>query len=188
VVNASVVGYVEFITPDWVILVMTPTNLGKEPSTLNITEKGLWEILVPTKRNDGRPFHTRYHRIWDSRVRAISGGLTLLPVVKGQWESGGVLYHNERMIPVRIIATREEIEKIIDMSIIYYEQEAVLAYRVADEVILKNKSELSKKKKKTGDPLCKACRGDGRDHGDDMRDPGKGHCPECRGTGEGKYD
>lgn len=41
------------------------------------------------------------------------------------------------MIPVRIIATREEIEKIIDVTIVYYGQDAVLAYRVADEVILK---------------------------------------------------
>lgn len=106
-------------------------------------KKSLWEILIPTKRNDGRPFHTRYHRVWDEKVRSISGGLTLLPVVKGQWVQGPVLFHNERMIPVRIIATREDIEKIIDITIDYYEQEAVLAYRVADEVILKEK----KKKK-----------------------------------------
>jgi|ERR1700739_3075400 len=103
--------------------------------------KSLWEILVPTKRNgeDGKPFRTRYHRVWDAKVRAISGGLTIMPVVKGQWEQGTVLYHNERMIPVRIIATREEIVKIIKITISYYEQEAVLAYRVADEVILMEK-------------------------------------------------
>lgn len=111
------------------------------------SDKNLWEILVPTVRNDGRPFRTRYHRVWDAKVREVSGGLTLLPVVKGQWLDGNVLYHNERMIPVRIIATREEIEKIIDMTIVYYEQEAVLAYRVAEEVILRNKSELKEKKK-----------------------------------------
>lgn len=110
--------------------------------------KGMWEILVPTKRNDGRPFRTRYHRVWDAKVREISGGLTLMPVVKGQWMDGNVLYHNERMIPVRIIATEQEIDKIIDMTIIYYEQEAVLAYRVADMVLLKTKAELKPKGKK----------------------------------------
>jgi hypothetical protein len=108
--------------------------------------KGLWEILVPTMRNDGRPFKTRYHRVWDKEVRKISGGLTLCPVVKGQWEDKGVLYHNERMIPVRIIATEEEITKIIDFSIPYYEQEAVLAYRVADKVILRSKADIKKKR------------------------------------------
>lgn len=104
--------------------------------------KGMWEILVPCKRNDGRPIHTRFHRVWDAKVREISGGLTILPVVKGQWLNGAVLYHNERMIPVRIIATREEIEKIIDMTLVYYDQEAVLAYKVADEVVLKTIAEV----------------------------------------------
>jgi hypothetical protein len=105
--------------------------------------KGMWEILVPTMSNEGKPFRTRYHRVWDAKVREISGGLTIMPVVKGQWLSGSVLYHNERMIPVRIIATREEIEKIIDVTLIYYDQKAVLAYKVADEVILKTMVELT---------------------------------------------
>jgi hypothetical protein len=99
----------------------------------------MWEILVPTKRNDGRPIHTRFHRIWDERVRAISGGLTIMSVVRGQWVQGEVLFHNERMIPVRIIATQEQIDEIIDLTIAYYEQEAVLGYRVADLVILREK-------------------------------------------------
>jgi hypothetical protein len=98
--------------------------------------KGLWEILVPTMRNNGKPYRTRYHRVWDAKVRDICGGLTVLPVAKGQWVHKGALYA-ERMIPVRIIATREEIESIIDMTLEYYDQLAVMAYRVADEVILK---------------------------------------------------
>lgn len=114
---------------------------------MNTSAKGVWEILVPTKSNEGKPYRTRYHRVWDSHIRKISGGLTILPVVKGQWLDGAVLYHNERMIPVRIIATREEIEKIIDVTMVYYGQEAVLAYRVADEVVLKHKSELKKRGK-----------------------------------------
>lgn len=100
--------------------------------------KGLWEILVPTVRNDGRPFHLRFHRVWDAKVREISGGLTVLPVAKGQWVYENVIF-KERMIPVRILATREEIETIVDFTLKYYEQIAVLAYKVADEVILKGK-------------------------------------------------
>ena len=41
----------------------------------------------------------------------------------------------------KAVEKREEIEKIIDLTLEYYEQEAVLAYRVADEVILKNKGD-----------------------------------------------
>lgn len=101
--------------------------------------KNVWEILVPTQRNDGKPFRTRYHRVWDSKVRAIAGGLTILPVAKGQWLNDGRLYA-ERMIPVRIMATREEMEQIIDLTLKYYEQIAVMAYKVSEEVILKTRN------------------------------------------------
>ena len=98
----------------------------------------MWEILVPTKRNDGRPFRTRFHRVWDDKVRAISGGLTVMPVAKGQWVFKEELFE-ERMIPVRLIATREQIEDIVKMTMVYYEQLAVLAYKIADDVILRHR-------------------------------------------------
>ena len=103
--------------------------------------KELWEILVPTVRKDGRPIHTRFHKVWDAKVRAISGGLTILQPAKGQWihPEDGTLFA-ERMIPVRIMCTRSEIEKIIDITLEYYDQLAVLAYRVSDIVILKHRA------------------------------------------------
>ena len=44
------------------------------------------------------------------------------------------------MIPVRIVATREEINRIVDLTLTYYDQEAVLCYKLSDEVILKHRS------------------------------------------------
>ena len=77
----------------------------------------LWEILVPTVSNAGKPYRTRYHRVWDQKVRAISGGLTVMPVAKGQWvdPADGKLFV-ERMIPVRVIATREQMEAIVEIG------------------------------------------------------------------------
>ena len=93
---------------------------------------------MPTVRNDGRPFHLRYHRVWDEKVRAITGGLTVLAVAKGQWidPTTGELY-KERMIPVQIACTRDQIEEIIDMTLQYYDQLQVMAYRVSEEVIIR---------------------------------------------------
>jgi hypothetical protein len=54
-------------------------------------KKALFEILVPTMRNDGRP-----------------------------------------------IRTRPEMDEIIAMTMKYYDQLAVLAYKVSDEVILRH--------------------------------------------------
>jgi len=99
----------------------------------------LYEILVPTVRNNGRPIRTRFHRVWDAKIREISGGLTILTPVKGQWVSPDKTLFKERMIPVRIAATREQIDKIIDLTLAYYEQHVVMCYRISDLVIMRSK-------------------------------------------------
>lgn len=101
--------------------------------------KDLWEILVPTIRNNGNPYRLRYHKVWDKKVREISGGLTVMNPVKGQWISSDDELFVERMIPVRIIATKEEIDKIVDMTMLYYDQLAILAYKVGTDVILRER-------------------------------------------------
>jgi hypothetical protein len=107
---------------------------------MDTENKFLFEILVPTTKpnSDGkRFFRTRYHRVWDEKVRALTGGLTIMPPSKGQWVSPHGALFTERMIPVRILATRAQIEAIIQLTLEYYEQEAVLCYRISDEVLLR---------------------------------------------------
>ena len=101
----------------------------------------MWEILVPTVRpnTDGTKFFTtRFHRTWDKRVRAISGGLTIMAPSKGQWVSPSGELFKERMIPVRIVCTQNEIAQIMRMTSEQYEQETVLAYKVSDQVLMYN--------------------------------------------------
>lgn len=100
--------------------------------------KQLWEVLVPTVSNEGKPFRTRYHRVWDKKVYAITGGLTILTPAKGKWVCPEGSLFEERMIPVRIACTRKQIEEIVDMTIVYYSQKAVMAYRISEEVIIKH--------------------------------------------------
>jgi hypothetical protein len=123
----------------------------------------MWEILVPTEKRIKSPmprpeddwgddvagalenwqrrnsYTTRYHKVWDAEVRRITGGLTILTPAKGQWVSPDGELFIERMIPVRIVATRAQIEQIIDMTMIYYDQLAVLCFKISDEVILRNR-------------------------------------------------
>lgn len=115
----------------------------------------MWEILVPTEKrmpaedrerilSFGDPaklyYTTRYHKVWDAKVRAITGGLTILTPAKGQWVSPTGELFVERMIPVRIAATREQIQQIIPMTAEYYDQLAVLCYKVSDEVIIHHRT------------------------------------------------
>jgi hypothetical protein len=103
-------------------------------------DKCMWELLVPTvwPNSEGkRFFRTKFHRVWDRRVRDISGGLTIMAPSKGQWVSPHGTLFTERMIPVRIIATRPQIDEIINFTLQHYSQEAVLCYRISDEVLLR---------------------------------------------------
>lgn len=98
----------------------------------------MWEILVPTVHSDGRPIKTRYHKVWDNQVVQITGGLTILPPTsKGKWVCPQGKLSEERMIPVRVVCTKEQINMIITMTLAYYDQTAVLAYKISDEVILR---------------------------------------------------
>lgn len=103
------------------------------------TGRELWEILVPTVRNNGRPFHTRFHRVWDKEVMSISGGMTIFDPGKGRWTHRDQTF-KERMIPVRIMCTAEEIRKVMDYTMEYYDQIAVMAYRISDNVILRQRA------------------------------------------------
>lgn len=103
--------------------------------------RNLYEILVPTIMNDGTPIRTRRHRVWDDTIRKISKGLTIMAVAKGQWVSPNNVLFIERVIPVRIVCTAEEIEEIIKITLKFYKQEAVLAYKISEEVLLRYANE-----------------------------------------------
>jgi hypothetical protein len=100
----------------------------------------LWEIFVPTER-DGKPVRTRSHKEWDARVRRISGGLTILKPAKGQWISPTGELFEERMIPVRILCTKKDIEKIADITASFYNQAAVMYYLVSESAYIKHYKE-----------------------------------------------
>jgi len=109
--------------------------------------KPLWEILVPTihgsvmalSSND-KPVKTAHHRVWDKRVREIAGGLTILKPGKGQWVNEHNKLFCERMIPVRIMAIKEQMEVIAEFTIKHYNQEAVMYYKITDECHITSRS------------------------------------------------
>lgn len=100
--------------------------------------KFLWEILIPTQDNDGKPFRARYHRVWDAKVREITGGLTILTPARGQWISMTNELFIERMIPVRIYCSEEEINLISDIAAKYYRQKAMMFYCISQKVNIKH--------------------------------------------------
>ena len=116
-----------------VILERIAKKLGKRWGTK------MWEILVPTS-NKEQEFTYNHHKTWDEFVISISGGITIMRTARGQWVSPDNVRFKDRMIPVRVKCTRKQIMKIVKFTIDHYQQEAVLAYKVSDEVILKNRT------------------------------------------------
>lgn len=101
-------------------------------------KKSLWEIFVPTKTNEGELLQTRFHKVWDNKVRNITGGLTICAPTKGHWIATDGEVFSERMIPVRVFCTREQIINICDMTAAYYKQKAIMFYLVTSEVEIRN--------------------------------------------------
>ena len=108
-----------------------------KPEHLNRMRKYMWEILVPASNNKDLKFSYEHHKEWDEYVKAVAGGLTINKTAKGEWISPDGTLFKDRMIPVRIMCTEAEIEKIISFTIGWYKQEAVLAYEVSNHVKLR---------------------------------------------------
>jgi hypothetical protein len=98
-------------------------------------EISLWEILVPCTYNTGKPVKTRHHKEWDKVVEKIAGGLTIHSPTKGKWkDKKSDESHHERMIPVRIACTDNQIKQIADFSARHYKQKAIMVFKVSSEV------------------------------------------------------
>ena len=102
----------------------------------------MWEIFVPASSSE-QEFAYAHHKEWDEYVKSLTGGLTIMKSAKGEWidNSTNKLY-KDKVIPVRIKCSKKTIKKIIKFTIQHYNQEAVLAYKVSDKVILTHKREL----------------------------------------------
>lgn len=103
--------------------------------------KNIYEILVPAS-NRKEKFSYEHHKVWDSFVTSVAGGVTINKSAKGEWYSPEGELYRDRMIPCKIACTREQLDRIIDFTIKHYEQEAVMAYLISNEVIIKHKSEV----------------------------------------------
>ena len=75
-----------------------------------------------------------YHKEWDRFVEKITKGLTIDTPVIGIWrdDSDNKIYE-ERMIPVEISCTREQMETIVDFTAMHYQQKAITFYKISDE-------------------------------------------------------
>lgn len=107
-----------------------------------VTGKQMWEILVPASDGKGTLLLVNHHRLWDEKVRNLTGGgMTISAPAKGEWVDGkeGSAILREPMIPVRLLTDKVTIDRIAIMTMEHYHQKAVLYYMVSDTVYMLEK-------------------------------------------------
>lgn len=93
----------------------------------------LWEILLPTFNRYGLEITMVHHKAWDRKILEISNGLTLMHEKRGRWLSSNTTIE-EKMVAVHIAATRNQMRSIAKLTKEHYEQDAVMYYKISDEV------------------------------------------------------
>ena len=101
----------------------------------------LWEILVPASDNKTQEFTYKHHKEWDTYVKKITGGVTIMKTAKGQWVSPNGKVYDDKIIPCRIVCTEKQMNEIVNFTLDHYKQEAVMAFRISKKVILRYKEE-----------------------------------------------
>jgi hypothetical protein len=97
-------------------------------------QKRVWRIMVPQADNRERRFSARHHLNWQHTVINISGGWTIHEPARGAWKDDGEVQF-EKMRPVDIVCTAEQIKEIVEMTAHHYMQIEVLAYEVSNNII-----------------------------------------------------
>jgi len=98
----------------------------------------MWEFLLPM-------INVARHRItfteyleWGNEVKKITTGLVLLPFENASWcDSDGVLF-KDGMVPVRVTCNKEHVQDIIELTLTYYQQPAIMAYKISDTCVVRN--------------------------------------------------
>lgn len=97
-----------------------------------MSKAGMWTILVPHIKN-GFELHQKF----DDYVIDIAGGLSvLMPTIKGKWQSKQKDLFIERMIPVNVYCTKEQMKSIVGFAAKHYNQKAICYWLAAEEVFI----------------------------------------------------
>lgn len=129
----SIGSYIHrYIKPDY-----KASHADVEIARMGIEEVGdtfVWEVLVPSADNDGKVFSNEYHEEWDTMVRDVAMGRKGSGLTERMWIDKGEI---QELIPTRIMCTRQQFDRILDFTLIHYDQKQVIGYKISDEVIIK---------------------------------------------------
>ncbi len=106
-----------------------------------------FEILIPVAPNKGEPttdemyakldfnkdgtiFNKAHHGTFIRKVLTVAGGYSWLPEIDGAWVNSHCEVVKEKMIPIRVACTDENIKEIASFAKQHYEQEAIFVLEI----------------------------------------------------------
>ena len=95
----------------------------------------MWEIFVPASNIDAE-FSYEHHKIFDEFVKQKAQGITVMRGAKGEWISPSGVLFKDRIIPCRICCSIGDIHSIMRFALKHYNQEAIMAYKISDHVLM----------------------------------------------------
>lgn len=87
-----------------------------------------FDVILKTCENNfdrGWLFTAKHHRIFYKFILNLSKGYSVLSELEGVWQNEKGTIYQEKMIPVRIACTDEQIKEIAEFAKTHYEQEAI---------------------------------------------------------------
>lgn len=101
----------------------------------------LYEILIPVYYNDGDAIPSKVITEWTDFTIKLAGGLTRFPEVIGSWRSQNGKVYTEYMVPFRVACKKEDMEKLAELALRLFKQEAIMITEVSNNVIFRSKAD-----------------------------------------------
>ena len=100
----------------------------------------LYEILIPLYTNKGIAFEKEVVEDFFLKVSDLLGGITILgeaAIVVGAWRGKDGTLFTDSSIPIRVaVSVPQELREVLALARTTFDQEAIFAFKISDEVII----------------------------------------------------
>ena len=73
---------------------------------------------------------------------SLVGGMTIFASGRGRWKDSSGKECTEKIIPVRIMCSKKQMEKIVKFTMLHYRQQAVMFYEVTEKVKIVSRKDI----------------------------------------------
>lgn len=103
----------------------------------------LWEIFIPKNNNKNTIFQVSHHREWNKKITNETDVILLsssTTPTKTLDPPLGQSFFSEEMILIRVCCTKEEFDKILNITIEHYDRKEIIAFKLSENMLIKKRN------------------------------------------------